>query len=596
MSSTASPNGTTTHFEVLVHDGEAWQPLERWPDLTPAQQRMNSEVQGLHPAGARVDRCVVYAIDGFVDRLVVDVRLGESTFDRTLGNRGPESHAPPDCSRAADFYSAPARRHMHILLAKHLRRRRRTPLDILHSGEEIRRLSDSGDVLAALQRVGIAQARRAKQTPNDRIRELSNLTSQVEAQMHKAGAMPPPVADAAAFVALARDAWASASSPAEADFAVFRPLVAALAAIPDWRERLSALDRRADMPGRDPEGEAQVLRYIDAYAAELVVCEGALAAIFGPLDNEQATGERVGKLLDLLSGEDPGRIHLSKQPIDRLVAHLRAGRLPRLAFTLRQLLVQAIIAPGRVSGKLNPVADLKGLAQIRERIHATGGLVAEDRDMDSALVRKANTILTPEALESLLEPINDGPNRVLALLELAAMVPEWAAHNREAIADRLTMALDRSSLTERLELRAMQPNFGKVGQSGAKPAGAARNWRVRGILVLAQLSTPLRAAPFDRKQTAAMWKRIDAVMVDLLREELAQQGGYVDRMMVLLRVAAGSPKMPPGKLRQLVQGQLEPALANKDLMMKCFSKISDVDQRKQMLAQVRAFIAAGAGR
>ena len=167
-----------------------------------------------------------------------------------------------------------------------------TPLELLHSSKHQRKFMDAGSSLAAaVQKIAIPQVAGRKQTVTDRMRELYALTDAVQKQTLAFEAEHADLLEKQHFGSFVAHLEGAAH---EKHFAAFAAIVARLADLPGWQEKLSTVLDLAD----EAEG-GDGIAYVDNMIADILHNPAAADLVLGDL---ATLGPRLDRIIELMDG------------------------------------------------------------------------------------------------------------------------------------------------------------------------------------------------------------------------------------------------------------------------------------------------------
>jgi hypothetical protein len=111
--------------------------------------------------------------------------------------------------------------------------------------------------------------------------------------------------------------------------------------------------------------------------------------------------------------------------------------------------------------------------------------------------------------------------------------------------------------------------------------------RTGAIPTLAQLAQRFLAAKFDEKTEAEFVGVFDAMIYDILREDvLKTRGTPLERMQRIVRLCT-QPPLPPGKARRFATEAIKASLGSPDFAKAYAERFPDEAQRRESLTRLR---------
>ncbi|MFC7332243.1 hypothetical protein [Rhodocista pekingensis] len=338
-------------------------------------------------------------LNGFTTQRVVFEETAPPAAERPPAVRSPRGEVAV-CASLDEFFGPDSRRLIALTLMEYLTRQQVTPTELLHAWSHVRRLQDSSALLmAAIHRVGTAQAKTTGEATRDRVNVLNRL---VDEAVSRARDFTLERKRLPAFHGHDLDAFVARLGglvdPARFDY-VLRAQVSAWLA--DQRSLAGRLEVVLDLTGSGAAPDS--LRLIDGLVADLLSFGEVVQDLFGALPN---LGHFLADLADLLNGRPDGAARARDPRLGRIAALLDAGRLPETREVLLARLLKEMAAD-RPLDKLNAADEPALLALVVRRLQRDDGTIlggeAAEKAVAAREVRYRQGLLRAAGLHGIAE-------------------------------------------------------------------------------------------------------------------------------------------------------------------------------------------------
>jgi hypothetical protein len=529
--------GADIHFEVFVkkHRKASWSLVEALHDREAALKLAHKLKDSLPDGSVRVVREVWSAQESAFR----GGPIYEAGPERFAENANADIEASLPCVTPSDFLGAAARDTIRRVLSGWLERRQICPLELLSRPDLIEDLDGSEtDLQHAVQKVAIARAQSSGAPVQAFMKQLNALVERAAADARREAATAKALPKARDFADLTEKILEEGGPEKR----MRRAIAERLGEAADLRAKTAvALDMLDELPAR-AEARAFALKQADAFLAELLTFEPALAAITGK-------GEDIGVIVERLTSLYEGRadhadLAGAPPPARRLAARFAAGELP----DSRGEVASAILAHLRSPKRLRPesvMAEIELSRQLAQRLIRVSGPDLHPTALVEAFTCRSARLLSPEAVDEALQGAEGVPELLERLFAMEdnivgeANKKKLAAYIRARLKTNATetwfvrgpgQPLERLSRLTRLQARALK---------GAFPAADK-----------AELADAFDALGLQTLDETKILSRIEA-----------SDQSALDRTIALLKLAS-SGVLPAGRCRQDAQARAMRLLAS----------------------------------
>lgn len=550
----------STLYQLQTFGGGRWTIVHEGPDRDALAAAGEAIIQGQKADGVRVmqaEHDEEYAFSW--SRLVAaGYRPGLREMPEPWTPVVRPGAAPAPCATHADLASDEARRFLQPFFQAFLEESRLTLLEILHDETAAGIASSAGTLMqTVLQRVAVIQAQGTGKPAPERLKELQALvTARLQKLKADAQAGPPvalrPGKLEEGLLEVER------RHGAEAEHHQFRALAAYLGGGKAPADKLEILFQLYE-PNLDPRHA----RLFDRLGGELLSLNATLQGVLAPKGRRRV--DRMISMVDLLEGR-------FDRPVEELPIGLRAlsklmveRGMPRCREAVRERLFREIAAKAPFTNESALSEEMRAIFQFFVHVQAVRPKMAAEMDFIEAIRERVDRMLQPSQIEEYLQGVKPLRDKLDRLLILAENSPVDLGKQRVAEPIRRNMGTDD-----------MMREF-----------VAPLKDRTGAIPTLAQLAQRFLAAKFDEKTEAEFVGVFDAMIYDILREDvLKTRGTPLERMQRIVRLCT-QPPLPPGKARRFATEAIKASLGSPDFAKAYAERFPDEAQRRESLARLR---------
>jgi hypothetical protein len=285
------------------------------------------------------------------------------------------------CETLDDLYGPPGRRTIGQVLREYCTKQAVTPTELLHGWSHQRKLVDAGGLLlAAVHRIGSAQAQKHALPAKERLNLLDKLIGEVmtRARDFTVERKKLPSFDGQDLGAFSRAI--AAAAPQQHDF-VLRSILTIH--IFEQRSLLGKLELLLALTGLEEPGAGAV---VDGMVADIVGFAEIIQELFGAQRNLAGF---LGELSDLLLNRPTAMALCRNQTLLEIMTRVHGGWLPQTREVLVERLLREL-ASEKPLDKLDPKGDQRLLEQLVGRMTADNGdLLGGDRGKAALEYRRA---------------------------------------------------------------------------------------------------------------------------------------------------------------------------------------------------------------
>jgi hypothetical protein len=444
------------------------------------------------------------------------------------------------CRSIENLRERPARVVVARALRDFLRMGKLTPLELLHSSQQMKRLTDAGTALmAAVQKIAIAQVQGKQQPVNARVKELYDLGDAQFKAIKEAEAKWPATIGPDGLAAFLD---ARTGSPAERDTQAYMGLARYLDDKKEWSTKAEAL-LALDSPklGLD-EGV-----YLDEAMAELLRSVALIEPLVADLP---LLGQQLVRLFDIIDGKP---VNLAEPPLGKALTKFFASRpLPACRAALRNYaMLQATSATPLTKGP--PRTELAAVLDLRARLERGGAL---GEAAEASFDRRASRLISDETLEAFCVGLAGQIERAKTLVPLYGapigarpkeVIRRYIDHLVENV--RTPDKLFRGDVPAEQRLKPLA-ELHQTTTASSLPGGAkAKLQRYVEEFHAAALKEADPLARIEKNSGAAVDKAVAAL--NLCRSGALLPGDYLKRARQTAERLVKSPEFLPGYLSGL---------------------------------------------
>ncbi|MBF0327096.1 MAG: hypothetical protein HQL42_18770 [Alphaproteobacteria bacterium] len=424
-------------FEVQVLEDKNWVVTQFMADEGQAKAFAESLLQKGNHAAVRVVKDW-QRLDGSHSETVVLEKTGE------VKNQGPDlalgaiSDAPI-CRGLGDFYLPEARQTIGRLVRKYLDELQVTPSELLHSGAELKRFGDKGNLLfSAIDRVATLQAAAAGEESKARRDFLSKAWDDILARARAFAAKKPPLCKTFAEI------MAEVAKGGEhAGYATQSLMAVRLLDVRSYQAKIDILLAWAAEPQA-----ATALEFIDLFIADTLLSAQLIQDLLGYQAN---LGAALTQLCDLAEGKASPAKFAPEATFSALNALFAKGSLPQSKAVLLARVMRELGGANPLS-RNEPKQETEVFTRLAHRLVGHRCVLAQGAAAEALLHRVTRihahlgTVTASQAIDLMLRLLSDKVLKVQYLLALAQ------SNLAQGMADALAeLIIARVSETEHID-------------------------------------------------------------------------------------------------------------------------------------------------
>lgn len=525
------------HFEVFVkkHRKASWSLAEALHDREAALDLARKLKDALPDGSVRVVREVWSASESAFR----GGPIFEEGPERFVEDKGAAAEASLPCVTPTDFQGASARETIRRALSGWLERRQICPLELLSRPDLIEDLDSSEtDLQHAVQKVAIARAQSSGAPVQAFMKQLNALVERAASDARREAAAARPLPKARDFAELTEKIMSEGGPERR----MRRAIAERLGEAADLRAKTGLmLDLLDDLPAA-PDARAFALKQADAFLAELLTFDPALAAITGAGEDPGVVVERLTSLYE--GRADHADLAGAPAPARRLANRFAAGDLPDSRGEIANRILDHLRSPKRLRPE-SVMAEIELSRRLAQRLIMVAGPDLHPTALVEAFTCRSARLLSPEAVDEALQGAPGAPELLERLF---------------AMEDNIVGEANKKKLAAYVRARLKTP--------------ATESWFVRGpgqplerLSRLTRLQARALKAAFPTDDKAELAEAFDALGLQTLDETKilsrieASAQPALDRTAALLKLAA-SGVLPVGRCRQDAQARAMRLLAS----------------------------------
>lgn len=402
-------NNPRVSFEVQVLEDKHWVVTQFMADEGQAKAFAESLLQKGNHAAIRVVKDW-QRLDGSHSETVVLEKTGE------LKSQGPDLALgaiadAPICRELGDFYLPEARQTIGRLVRKYLDELQLTPSELLHSGPELKRFGDKGNLLfSAIDRVATLQAAAMGEDSKARRDVLSKAWDDILARARAFAANKPPLCKTFAEI------MAEVAKGGEhAAYATQSLMALRLLDVRSYQAKIDILLAWAEEPQA-----ATALDLIDLFIADTLLSAQLIQDLLGYQAN---LGAALTQLCDLAEGKaKPAKF--APETFAALNALFAKGCLPQSKAVLLGRVMRELGGANLLS-RNEPKQETDVFTRLAHRLIGHRGVLAQGAAAEALLHRVTRihahlgTVTASQAIDLMLRLLSDKVLKVQYLLALA---------------------------------------------------------------------------------------------------------------------------------------------------------------------------------
>ena len=351
-------------FEVQTYNNGKWAISEVVPTEESARAKADSLLAQKNVAGVRIVKESHFASDARRESEIFK-KIKEQDKAEDFAIQPIES--APVCDKLTDYYKTAARATMARLFTKYLEKHELTPLEILHSPSNFKRLMNLDTLVpSAVDKVATLQAKAASEDSRKRRDAIFNAVDQLAKRAREADGKDIPELKGSTLDEVLRRI--DAKTP-DADERTFMANFALVKLSLNWQGLLGKMTYLLPMASSEKDGRA--IGMVDEMMADILVAKTIIKDVIGI---SKHMGDALMRILDLLEGKCAPTKFAAPEVLDMLNALFAADKLPRSKAALIERVERDLKSVVRLTNSETTTADKEFFNQILARVVTDRGV------------------------------------------------------------------------------------------------------------------------------------------------------------------------------------------------------------------------------
>ena len=351
-------------FEVQTYNNGKWAISEVVPTEESARAKADSLLAQKNVAGVRIVKESHFASDARRESEIFK-KIKEQDKAEDFAIQPIES--APVCDKLTDYYKTAARATMARLFTKYLEKHELTPLEILHSPSNFKRLMNLDTLVpSAVDKVATLQAKAASEDSRKRRDAIFNAVDQLAKRAREADGKDIPELKGSTLDEVLRRI--DAKTP-DADERTFMANFALVKLSLNWQGLLGKMTYLLPMASSEKDGRA--IGMVDEMMADILVAKTIIKDVIGI---SKHMGDALMRILDLLEGKCAPTKFAAPEVLDMLNALFAADKLPRSKAALIDRVERDLKSVVRLTNSETTTADKEFFNQILARVVTDRGV------------------------------------------------------------------------------------------------------------------------------------------------------------------------------------------------------------------------------
>ena len=351
-------------FEVQTYNNGKWAISEVVPTEESARAKADSLLAQKNVAGVRIIKESHFASDARRESEIFK-KIKEQDKAEDFAIQPIES--APVCDKITDYYKTAARSTMARLFTKYLEKYELTPLEILHSPSNFKRLMNLDTLVpSAVDKVATLQAKATSEDSRKRRDAIFNAVDQLAKRAREADGKDIPELKGSTLDEVLRRI--DAKTP-DADERTFMANFALVKLSLNWQGLLGKMTYLLPMASSEKDGRA--IGMIDEMMADILVAKTIIKDVIGI---SKHMGDALMRILDLLEGKCAPTKFAAPEVLDMLNALFAADKLPRSKAALIDRVERDLKSVVRLTNSETTTADKEFFNEILARVVTDRGV------------------------------------------------------------------------------------------------------------------------------------------------------------------------------------------------------------------------------
>ena len=351
-------------FEVQTYNNGKWAISEVVPTEESARAKADSLLAQKNVAGVRIVKESHFASDARRESEIFK-KIKEQDKAEDFAIQPIES--APVCDKLTDYYKTAARATMARLFTKYLEKHELTPLEILHSPSNFKRLMNLDTLVpSAVDKVATLQAKAASEDSRKRRDAIFNAVDQLAKRAREADGKDIPELKGSTLDEVLRRI--DAKTP-DADERTFMANFALVKLSLNWQGLLGKMTYLLPMASSEKDGRA--IGMVDEMMADILVAKTIIKDVIGI---SKHMGDALMRIIDLLEGKCAPTKFAAPEVLDMLNALFAADKLPRSKAALIDRVERDLKSVVRLTNSETTTADKEFFNQILARVVTDRGV------------------------------------------------------------------------------------------------------------------------------------------------------------------------------------------------------------------------------
>jgi hypothetical protein len=329
-----------------------------------ARQKAKDLLAQKHIAGVRIIKESHFASDNRREsEIFKEIKQADRSDDFAI----QAVDSAPVCEQITDYYKTAARATMGRLFMKYLEKFELTPLEMLHSHANMKRLMNMEALVpSAVDKVASVQAKALKEDSRKRRDVLFSAVDTLAKRVRETENKPIPELKNSTLDAVLAQIDGKVADPEERQFLANVALVRASLNWQGWIGKIGGL-----LPMARTEKDARALAMIDEMMVDILSARTVIKDVIGV---SKHLGDAVLRILDLIAGKCTPTKFAVVELVDMLNSLFAEDKLPKSKAALYERVARDLGGPVRLTSSDDLSADKKFFNEMLARIISDQGV------------------------------------------------------------------------------------------------------------------------------------------------------------------------------------------------------------------------------
>jgi hypothetical protein len=414
-------------FEVQVYREGRWAISEVLPSEESARRKAQELLLQKTCAGVRIVKETKFS-ESNVRESEIFKQMKEMDEDEDFSITPVEE--APLCEQVTDFYQTAARNTMARLFSKYLEKHEMTPLELLHSHKNLKRMLNLDSMVpSAVDKIASLHTRATGGDARKRKDAIYEAVDRIAARAREADSKQLPELKGSTLDEMLARIDAKFPEPEER---VYMANVAFVRTSVNWQGWLGKMAQLLPMASTQKDERARAM--IDEMMADIFVAKTVIKDVIGV---SKHLGDAVTRMLDLVEGKCKPTKFAAEDLLTLLNSLFAADLLPRSKAVLFERIERDLGSPVRLTNSEDPAADKAFFEELLKRAISDRGVLG-GRSMAIGLTERWARLSNlggaggvKRAMEGVRDKLTSGKQKFLFLL--AMFDPNADTESRGAI-------------------------------------------------------------------------------------------------------------------------------------------------------------------